>query len=307
MIIQAWWNITSAYWRHHQFATRIRKDGGWSRFVEEEVYPTIEWIEASGHTPTLQYHNPYGSRTPMQSDAFVELQEDDFDLFVHEDMFERLTGDFVEVNRPIANAYELTCYLGSTKTDLDMRELLGQDTLDEYIARFYESLKLPLDCNMSIGFDVGSLVDLYDPAYGEMIWIRNLMIHGWYKDAMRGVWRPKQLVYIEAMPRKSRRHFWNWPMQAYLGTFRKQCVDRQWPNKVFPHFDADTESDSDPDWFTTPRFCLQVRPHWKDPNISAVQIQEVVSYHKKNKAFVPQFYCKEHMDAGKSLNEVLGL
>jgi hypothetical protein len=217
------------------FIGRGLKQHGWSRVIERDIVPQLEW-----GVRRVMIHNPFGSRSDrvvMQFDQYLEAKDAGLDWAV---------ADFApQWRRVIRGAYtdgepvEVIGYIGSIVEDRQMAALIEAGEYEAWRHRAEASVAPLIEAGMSIAFDAGSLIPADHLAYG---FLRDLQ--------RRGV-----TVYSETYPKIDSPHLHDIPaivLERYLTTvannrslFPSKSQLGQPISRIINGF---SEDEDNPDW-----------------------------------------------------------
>ena len=158
---------------------------GWSGFVDTWIRPDL----AIGFR-RIQLHNPFGDDGdfPMELDQYQRAQEAGLGW---------LTEGFVEAWKPVirgdytgGESVDVLAYMGTARLE-PFESLEAQGNWEAWLARAEESIRLPVEAGMSLGFDSFSLAEegSYTHRFTEIL-------------KKRGI-----AFYIETWPRRSAPHW----------------------------------------------------------------------------------------------------
>lgn len=167
--------------------------GGWKKFVEMNVLPTLSWgVEG------ILVHNPFGC-LPNEDMMFDQY------LYAKNAKLDWLIKDFVSAWRPVTSQVEVVGYLGRIQGEPKFEALKQPTKVDDWLKRFYKSIAFVLDAGMSVAFD-GAAGYATDTPEALIIQFLNAM----------GV-----KCYVEARPRKFT-PFLSYPVIAIDQTWHQQ-------------------------------------------------------------------------------------
>lgn len=155
---------------------------GWMGFVEKWAKPLLD----KGVT-RIELHNPGGTLPgeDMQADQFIHARNAGLNW---------VAKDFAKAWKPITNQIEVIAYLGLAHTDANLVDLkTRRHQKDNWLYRMWDSYRLPLDAEMSIGFDAIHNEPETSPEYHFVKMIEGLGFK----------------TYIEPWPVKSRTHWFS--------------------------------------------------------------------------------------------------
>lgn len=143
---------------------------GWEWVTSSVVNPTIEWFKENDLDPRIVLHNPFG---------VLDGREMEFDQAIHaaegvegvHGPMPKVLSNFVELWKPITDSgVEVTAYLGTLRHDPDFENLSDE----AWFERFKESVKLPIQAGMGIGFDNAVLATADSRTYKAAELLRSL-------------------------------------------------------------------------------------------------------------------------------------
>ena len=164
---------------------------GWPAYIERYVEPAVAKLKAAGQRPRIVLGNPFGT---LAGEAMA------FDQWWHAAKTPWLRDGFVETWKPwiAANRCEVICYLGTLQGDSSF-----DIEADNWLYRFWGSLRPALDSGMSVGWDASAVVPQDAPAAHAMQLIRSLGHRG----------------YVEARPQHE--YLAGWPVIAIDRAFHR--------------------------------------------------------------------------------------
>jgi hypothetical protein len=168
----------------------------WPGFIKGIVMPAADKFREQGRTPRLVLGNPFGTLAaePMQFDQWWHAANTPW-------LRDGFTEAWLDWKRDNPDA-EVICYLGTLDKDASFNL-----QADNWLYRFYMSIRPALDAGMSIGWDASAVVPEDAPAGKAIQLIRSL----------------GHTCYVEARPNQA--YLAGWPVIAIDTTFERSDPD----------------------------------------------------------------------------------
>lgn len=191
-------------------ANATHRKQGWAGYIRRVIQPQIAW-----GARRFALHNPFGVLIgqSMQFDQFLHARDG---VAGAHNPLPWLYQDFVSAWSSLIRAQaakgqpiEVIAYLGRLDGDPDFARLDPQ----EWAKRFSDSVRMPVEAGMSVGFDASSFTPADSPTFRAADLLR--------RDGVR--------VYTEARPRLDAPQWWDFPVISE-NNFWFRSDPARWPD-----------------------------------------------------------------------------
>ncbi len=178
----------------------------WADFVQQRIVPELDW-----GVRRIMLHLPFGKDETTGShsfDSYIVAQQRGLTIIV--------SGFEEEIRKVIAGEYtagepvEVICYLGALGLDPDFIQLMDeQHGGDDWILRFWWSVKPVLDAGCSVAFDAAATWPPDGPehhiaktirALGTKVYIEGTETHRLPDDVDWRTWEPQFEGHLRSLP-----------------------------------------------------------------------------------------------------------